>query len=476
MSDESYDVDDIQLFAKQRKVYPRAVAGIYRRRKWIIMSICLALYYFAPFLRWDRGPHAPDQAILIDMVGRRAYFFFIEIWPQEVYYFTAILVFAAIAIIFATSMLGRVWCGYLCFQTIWTDLFLWVENLFQGDRAERIKQDNSPWSINKLWRKLATHISWILIGLFTGGTFVLYFNDAPTLIADFLTGDVSSNVLAFVFGLTASTYIMAGFAREQVCTFMCPYARFQSAMFDEDSLIIAYDKQRGEPRGKHKKGESWDGRGHCIDCTQCVQACPMGIDIRDGLQLQCIACGLCIDACDSVMDKIGMPRGLVRYDTDRNLRNQAPGTIVTKPPKLRLLRPRTFLYSAVLLILGTVILVSLLSRNMVDMRILHDRNPLFVQLSSGEVRNGYFVNILNRELYPQTYRLSISGIDQAKLEIQGSEGDTVTVPPDNTTKVRVFVVSPAKVEDRIEFMMTLTPVDGGDTVTHKTFFVSRGVN
>ena len=465
--------EPIQLFEKQRKIYPKLVEGVYRRRKWILMSICLAIYYLAPFIRWDRGPNAPDQAILIDMVNRRAYWFFIEIWPHEVYYFTAIMVFAAIAIIFATSLLGRVWCGYFCFQTVWTDLFLWVERVMQGDRAERMKLDAAPWSFNKLWRKVGTHLGWLSIGLFTGGAFVLYFNDAPTLVRQVMEGGRSNTVKIFIFGLTGSTYLMAGFAREQVCTYMCPYARFQSAMFDEDSLIISYDAKRGEQRGKHKKGESWEGRGHCIDCTQCVQVCPMGIDIREGLQVECIACGLCIDACDTVMDKIGLPHGLIRYDTERNMREQLPGAIVTKAPKLRLLRPRTILYTLTLLLLGSIILLSLLMRPTLNIHVLHDRNPLFVKMSDGEIRNGYTVNISNRELEPRSYTLTLSGLEGGVLSIQGQEESIVTVAPDNAARYRVFVRAPVQKEARTPFTITLTPHENGKPMTTETFFLSR---
>ena len=250
--DQSTD-DDIQFFAKREKIYPRSVKGRFRTLKWSILTICLAIYYLAPFLRWDRGGNAPDQAILIDLPARRAYFFFIEIWPQEVYILTGVLILAAVSLFFATALFGRVWCGYLCFQTVWTDLFMLVERWIQGDRNARMKMDGGPWNLNKLWRKAATHLAWLFIGLVTAGTFVFYFNDAPTLWHELLHFQAGPKVWGFIAGLTFSTYLMAGIAREQVCTFMCPYARFQSAMFDEDSLIITYDPDRGEPRGKKKK-------------------------------------------------------------------------------------------------------------------------------------------------------------------------------------------------------------------------------
>ncbi|MCB1538827.1 MAG: cytochrome c oxidase accessory protein CcoG, partial [Alphaproteobacteria bacterium] len=271
----------LESFAKQQKVYPKSIWGRFRRLKWAVLALLLGLYYLAPFVRWDRGPNAPGQAILIDMPHRRAYWFWIEIWPQEVYILTGILIVSAVALFFVTSLFGRVWCGYLCPQTVWTDLYIWVEKQIQGDRNARMRLQEGPWTFERIFKTGLTHLIWLLIALMTGGAFVLYFTDAPTLVQNMLHFDVSTTTLGFILGLTFSTYLMAGFAREQVCTYMCPYARFQSAMFDKDTLIIGYDAKRGEPRGSFKKGASWEGRGHCIDCTQCVQVCPMGIDIRN---------------------------------------------------------------------------------------------------------------------------------------------------------------------------------------------------
>jgi cytochrome c oxidase accessory protein FixG len=323
----------IQLFKKQEKIYPKRVWGKFRKAKWAVMISLLAVYYGAPWLRWYRGEHTPDQAILIDMPGRRAYFFGIEIWPQEVYYLTGILILAAVGLFFVTSLFGRVWCGYACPQTVWTDLFVWVERIVQGDRNARKKLDESKWTFEKIRKISLTQLIWLVIALLTGGAWVFYFNDAPTLFDQIIHFDVPWSVGGWILALTGSTYLMAGYAREQVCTYMCPYARFQSAMFDKDTLIIAYDEKRGEPRGKHKAGDSWQGRGHCIDCDSCVVVCPMGIDIRQGLQMECIACGLCVDACDNVMDKIGLPKGLIRYDTESKT-------------KFNPLRPRTFWLAA----------------------------------------------------------------------------------------------------------------------------------
>ncbi|MCK6419180.1 MAG: cytochrome c oxidase accessory protein CcoG [Alphaproteobacteria bacterium] len=434
----------IQFFAKQKRIYPKFVKdGRYRRLKWAAMAVTLAIYYLVPFIRWDRGPHMPDQAVLIDLNHARAYWFFFEIWPQEVYILTGILITAAIALFFITSLFGRVWCGYFCPQTVWTDLFMWVENKIQGDRNARQRLREGPWTWEKTWKLALTHVCWLAIAWCTAGSFVLYFNDAPTLVRSFFEFNVSPIVLMFIVGLTFSTYLMAGYAREQVCTYMCPYARFQSAMFDDNTLIIGYDEARGEPRGKHKKGESWDGRGHCIDCTACVQVCPTGIDIRNGLQMECIACGLCVDACDDIMDKMNLPRGLIRYDTKRHMDLKAKGIF----EQFRIIRPRSIAYAAVILLVCVGMLYALLNRTPLVLQVLHDRNPLFVQLSSGEIRNGYEIHISNRTHDHQTYTLRVSGLEKAHIQVAAAgnaSSDYLYVEAGNVGRFHVFITSNVK--------------------------------
>ncbi|MCB1784265.1 MAG: cytochrome c oxidase accessory protein CcoG [Alphaproteobacteria bacterium] len=459
-------------FKKQEKVYPKRVWGRFRKLKWVAMIVTLGIYYLAPFLRWDRGPNAPDQAILIDLPNRRAYWFFIEIWPQEVYFLTGILVTAAVALFFVTSLYGRVWCGYLCPQTVWTDLFVWVERIVQGDRNARKKLQEGPWTLDKVKKIALTHFIWLIIGWCTAGSFVLYFNDAPTLVQSFFHLDVSPTVLAFIVGLTLSTYIMAGFAREQVCTFMCPYARFQSAMFDPDTLIIGYDEQRGEKRGKHKAGESWEGRGHCIDCTACVQVCPMGIDIRNGLQMECIACGLCVDACDNIMDKVGLPRGLVRYDTERHMKALVKGG----KERFRILRPRTFYYGGLLALVGGIMLYGLLTRAPLELHVLHDRNPLFVRLSSGEIRNGYELKILNKTHEDHNFTITVSGLNDAKLEVR-APGDitpeTLFVGADKVGHYHIFVSAKVEEGNPLPVVFTIRNNENGNTDTYDSVFITR---
>ncbi len=496
----------IQLFAKQQKIYPKRVWGRYRKIKWLVMIVTLGIYYFAPFLRWDRGANAPDQAILIDMPNRRAYFFFIEIWPQEVYYLTGILILAAVALFCVTSLAGRVWCGYFCFQTVWTDLFVWVERLVQGDRNARKKLDESRWSFTKLRKKALTHVIWLLIGLCTGGAWVFYFNDAPTLFEQIMHFDVPMSVMWWIIAFTFTTYLMAGFAREQVCTYMCPYARFQSAMFDRDTLIIGYDAQRGEPRGKGKRtspSHAWlrhhetrsedraslepvslheqeasagNNRkiGDCIDCSLCVQVCPMGIDIRDGLQYECIACGLCIDACNSVMDKIDLPRGLIRYDTTTNQEARDAGAPVASSWS-HILRPRTFYYAAIMALVGGIMLYSLLTRSPLELHILHDRNPLYVLLSDGSIRNGYDVKILNKTHEDKTYTLTLDGIENATLTIQGAghlSPDALPVFADSIGHFRLFITASKPAGGRHTITLRITDRDTQLSHERKSLFVS----
>ncbi len=310
---------DRQLYAARQKIYPRLAHGRFRAVKWIVMAVALAIYYGLPWLRWDRGPDLPDQAVLLDMAHNRFFFFFLEIWPQEFYFVTGLLVLAALTLFLVTSIAGRVWCGYACPQTVWTDLMVAVERLWQGDRNARIRLDKEPWSIRKIFLKAMTHVSWLLIGLVTGGALVFYFRDAPTLAAELATGTAPAIAYLFLGIFAATTYLLGGIAREQVCIYMCPWPRIQGAMTDSHTLLVSYRTERGEPRGPARKGADglvdWSTRGDCIDCKACVVVCPTGIDIRDGSQLECIQCALCIDACNEIMDKIKRPRGLIAYDT-----------------------------------------------------------------------------------------------------------------------------------------------------------------
>lgn len=463
------------LYAVREKVYAKRAFGTFRTVKWIVMAITLGIYYLLPWLRWNRGEHLPDQAVLIDFPNRRFFFFFLEIWPQEFYFVTGLLILAALALFLVTALAGRVWCGYTCPQTVWTDLMIAVERLWQGDRNARMRLDKAPWTFNKVWRKAGTHASWLLIGAVTGGAFVFYFRDAPTLAQEFVTLDAPAIAWIFAGIFTMTTYLLGGIAREQVCTYMCPWPRIQGAMFDHHSLLVSYRDWRGEPRGAHKAGESWEGRGDCIDCKQCVAVCPAGIDIRDGAQLECIQCALCIDACNSIMDKVGRPRGLIAYDTIDNLEAAAKG----KSSPVKLLRPRVLVYVALIAIVGAIMLVALLNRSVLEVNVLRDRNPLFVQLSDGSIRNGYTIKILNKRHESRKFRLGTQNLLGASIRIVGFEKDVdpvIDVVPDDLRALRVYVTVPVQnvqgLNSVTDFDFTVTDLGDGSTTRNDTTFRS----
>lgn len=423
------------LYTKRVQIYPKLAKGTFRNLKWAALVILLGIYYITPWLRWDRGVGQPDQAVLIDFENARFYFFFIEIWPQEVYYITGLLILAALGLFLVTALFGRVWCGYACPQTIWTDLFIHVERFFEGDRNQRMKLDKAPWSVSKIYKKTAKHFVWLLIAAATGGVWILYFHDAPTIARDFFTGHAPMTSYVFAGLLTFTTYALAGFMREQVCTYMCPWPRIQAAMIDEDALNVTYRYDRGEPRGAHKKGATWDGRGDCIDCRQCVAVCPVGIDIRKGLQLECIGCALCIDACNGIMDKVDRPRGLIAYDTDNNVVARQSGG----KSQFKLIRPRTILYAVLFVAVGGIMLNGLLNRSTLDINILRDRQPNYVQLSDGSVQNGYTLKVMNKATEPRQLQLGSIGLPSPVIKVAGQKTLTLTVPADETVAFRVLV-------------------------------------
>jgi cytochrome c oxidase accessory protein FixG len=444
------DADDVPLYAARRAIYPQSVHGTFRRIKWIVLIVTLGIYYFLPFVRWDRGPDAPNQAVLIDFPARRFYFFFIEIWPQEFYYVAGLLILAALILFLMNAVAGRVWCGYLCPQTVWTDLFMAVERLIEGDRRERIAADNAPWTIDKISHKTLKHTLWLLIAWWTGGAWVLYFDDAPTLVRELATFQASATAYISIAVLTFTTYVLAGHMREQVCTYMCPWPRIQAALTDEYALNVTYLLDRGEPRGSLKKVAQLraEGKpaGDCIDCNQCVNVCPTGVDIRKGLQLDCIQCGLCIDACDTVMDKIHRPRGLIRYESEANLEARARG----EAPVRRIVRMRTILYAALICGIGGLMLATLVNRSSEGLAAIHDRNPVFVRLSDGSLRNAYTLRLINKKLYDRSFSVSVSGVPGATLSVvgtdSGSESDVLTIGPDQTREVRVLVTTKDKLD------------------------------
>ena len=438
-----------KLYADHAKIYPATVNGTFRRIKWAILVVGLGIYYFLPFLRWTRAPGQPDQAILLDLPGQRFYFFFVEIWPQEVYYVTGLMILAAFVLFLMNAVAGRIWCGYLCPQTVWTDLYFAVERVFQGERRRQMKRDQGPWTFDKIWRKAATHATWILIAWWTGGAWVLYFADAPTLVKELATFEAPSIAYVWIGILTGTTYLLAGYAREQVCLYMCPWPRIQAALTDEWALNVSYRVDRGEPSGSLKQNDKLRAQGlpagDCVDCGQCVAACPTGVDIREGLQMGCIQCGLCIDACDSVMVKLGKPKRLIGYDTDINIerRERGEGEIY------RLFRARTMIYVVLIVVVAVVMGWRLSTRATLGVNVLHDRNPQFVTNSDGSIRNGYTVRLLNKEPHARDLTLSVAGLPEGhRLEtssIARQDGGTLVfaIEPDQTREVRVQVVVPA---------------------------------
>ncbi|MFT3723299.1 MAG: cytochrome c oxidase accessory protein CcoG [Hyphomonadaceae bacterium] len=438
------DEPPVVLYTRRRQIYPKLVSGQFRSLKWLLMAITLGVYYVLPWLRWDRGAGAPDQAVLADFAGGKFYFFGLEIWPQEVYYITGLLILAAVGLFLVTAVLGRVWCGYFCPQTVWTDLFIVVERFFEGDRNARMKLDKAPWSINKAARKTAKHAVWLVVSFATGGVFILYWHDAPTIAETFFAGQAPATAYVFAALLTATTYALAGTMREQVCTYMCPWPRIQGALVDRDTLGVIYRHERGEPRAPHKKGDAWEGRGDCVDCTQCVVVCPMGIDIRNGPQLECIQCGLCIDACNGVMKKVGRPTGLIAYDTDENVALRKLGK---KARPFRPLRARTVLYAAVFVVTSALMAFGLATRTSLEFSALKDRALPYVQLSNGDIRNAYTLKLVNKRRDMRDLILSVEGLPSARLEIIGESqaqgAPSLSLAPDAVESYRVFVTASA---------------------------------
>ncbi|MEQ9109085.1 MAG: cytochrome c oxidase accessory protein CcoG [Rhodospirillaceae bacterium] len=465
--------DKRSFFKKREPIYPKRVNGTFRRIKWIVMAITLGIYYILPWVRWDRGEGAPNQAVLVDFANSRFYFFFIELWPQEVYYITGLLILAAIGLFLVTALAGRVWCGYTCPQTVWTDLFVWVERAIEGNRNERIRLDKQPWSLSKASKKIFKHIIWLIIAIATGGAWIFYFADAPVLAQQLFNLEAPFTAYVFIGIFAFTTYSLGGLMREQVCIYMCPWPRIQSAMIDDESLAVTYRFDRGEPRAAHKKGASWDGRGDCIDCKQCVAACPMGIDIRDGLQLECIQCALCIDACDDVMAKVDRPLGLIGYDNDLAIQYRQEG----KTMPFRPVRLRTVAYSIILAVVGSIMLYGLITRPLVGLNVLKDRNPTYVALSDGGVRNGYEVKILNKLREEKRYFISIAGLPGATLSavslpISGQGEVMVNVPGDDLRAIKVFVTLPAehRPSGQMPIVFKVSDIKGEITATKESVF------
>jgi cytochrome c oxidase accessory protein FixG len=457
------------LYEARKGVYPKAVDGFFRRLKWGIMAVTLAIYYITPWLRWDRGPYAPDQAVLIDLANRRFYMFQIEIWPHEFYYVVGLLVMAGIGLFLVTSAVGRAWCGYACPQTVWTDLFQHVERYIDGDRNAQTRLERAPWGPQKIAKRLGKWSVWLFIAFWTGGAWIMYFADAPTLVRDFCSGEAAPVAYATVGILTATTFIFGGFMREQVCIYMCPWPRIQTAMMDEKSLLVTYKEWRGEKRGSLKAAQADPvAFGDCIDCNQCVAVCPTGIDIREGPQIGCITCALCIDACDNVMAQIGKPRGLIDYCTlDDAEVEKAGGT--SHPVLKTLFRPRTLIYFGIWVSIGLAMLFTLGQRTRLDLAVQPDRNPVYVRLSDGSIRNNYTLKIRNMETRPRIVDVYVEGLPGAVVWTPAGKREFATqhihfaVEPDAVHKVQLFVAAPAEGPEHSEFTISTIARTGDES-------------
>ncbi len=453
-----------KLYEKRAVVHNKRIDGPFRRFKWLVMVVTLAIYYVTPWIRWDRGPYAPDQAVLVDLANRRFYMFGIEIWPHEFYFVAGLLIMAGIGLFLVTSAVGRAWCGYACPQTVWTDLFQHIDRLFDGDRNARHRLDKAPWTFGKILRRGSKWTVYLLIGLITGGAWILYFADAPTLLREFFAGEAAPVAYGTVAVLTLTTVLLGGFMREQVCVYMCPWPRIQTAMMDEQSLLVTYKDWRGEPRGSIKKAQKNPGAfGDCIDCQQCVQVCPTGIDIREGPQIGCITCALCIDACDRVMKDIGRPRGLIDYATLEDCEREAAGG-KPKSPWRTLFRPRTLVYLMIWGGIGGAMLFALGVRSHTDLTVAPDRNPPFMLMSDGSVRNAYTLKLRNMESRPRDMEISIEGLPGAVMwtesvnRAQAAPTQIVSVPADLVRQVRAYVAVPAGTPSQ-EFSFRVTSLD-----------------
>ncbi|SFR09261.1 cytochrome c oxidase accessory protein CcoG [Poseidonocella sedimentorum] len=464
------------LYAARVPIFPKRVSGTFRRLKWGIMLVTLGIYYLTPWIRWDRGPNLPDQAVLVDIAHSRFYFFWIEIWPHEFYFVAGLLIMAGLGLFLFTSALGRVWCGYTCPQTVWTDLFILVERWIEGDRNARIRLHNAAWDLRKARLRLFKWAVWLLIAMATGGAWVFYFTDAPTLARDLLTASADPIAYTTIAILTATTFVFGGFMREQVCIYMCPWPRIQAAMMDPDTITVAYRDWRGEPRGKHRKSAQSDQLGDCIDCNACVAVCPMGIDIRDGQQMECITCALCIDACDDIMAKVGKPRGLIDYlalsDEPAERAGQPP-----RPVWQHIYRLRTIAYTALWGAIGVGMLYALFIRSDIDLTVAPLRNPTFVVQSDGSVRNIYDVRLRNKLGEARVFRLSLGAETDLDIAVEGSPAQDIEIDADSTRLQRIYITAepgaPAASQDVTELRLWVEDLASGARASRATTFNGR---
>lgn len=483
--------DQLGLYQKRIPIFTRSVKGKFRRFKTTVLVLAYAVYFLLPWLPWTRLD-APDQALLFDLPGRRFLVFGLTVYPQDIIWLALLLFIAAILLFFVTGLVGRAFCGYFCFQTLWTDFFIWIEHRIQGERPSRVRLYRQPWNTEKVVKLGATHGLWLLAAFWTGLTFVAYFTYAPALVSDFFTGQAAAAAYITTAILTVSTYVAAGLMREQICTYVCPYGRFQSVMYEPQTLAVHYDAARGE--GQHGRAAVRAGRGivterrkqpgaapdgaraerretslttgqraladrhaqgfgDCIDCGLCVQVCPAGIDIRDGLQYKCISCGLCIDACNTIMDSFDFPRGLIRYDSEANLAEKAP-----KPARVHWRNLKTIGYGVALLVMSGLLVYSVGSQDSFERAVSQIRQPLYVVLSNGDIRNRYQIRITNKSAETQTYRVTAPGLPSGALDL-GSFSE-IAIRPGHSGLIQASVrLPPARAAQTRRVDLVITPRD-----------------
>ena len=471
--------DVIWLYQAAEKIYPRSVSGRFARLRWVMVAITQLVFYGLPWLAWNGR-----QAVLFDLGARKFYLFGVVLWPQDFIYLTGLLVMCALALFLFTAVAGRLWCGYACPQTVYTEIFLWIERRLEGDRNARMKLDQGPWSIQKLLRKGSKHLAWGAVALLTGFTFVGYFEPIRALPAEILTLSVSGWTLFWMLFYSVATWGNAGFMREQVCKYMCPYARFQSAMFDRDTLTVTYDQGRGEPRGSRPRAAdpAQLSLGSCVDCTLCVQVCPTGIDIRQGLQYECIGCAACVDVCDDVMDRMNYPRGLIRYTTERavNQPSTPPSTRSSTRPTAadrtgsevwdHLLRPRTLIYATILLSVFSLWVAALTVRNPLRVDVIRDRTALARFVEDNWVENVYRLQLMNSDEHPHRFHVSVSGV--SGIRVASSAHIAVDAASNRSVALRIQVPENTEHGHSIPIEIQLTSDDpSSQPVLEKSVFL-----
>jgi cytochrome c oxidase accessory protein FixG len=450
---------EVHLYQKRIPIFVRSVEGKFRSFKTGILVLAYTVFFSLPWVQWDRASSA-DQAILFDLAAKRFYIFDLVVYPQDIFWLSMLLFIAATLLFFVTGLVGRAWCGYFCFQTLWTDMFMLIEHMIQGERPARMRLNKQPWNLEKVLKVGSSHFFMVLVSFWTGITFAAYFAYAPQLLHDFFTGQAAEAAYITVVTLTITTYVAGGIAREQICNYICPYSRFQSVMYEQDTLAVSYDTRRGEGtagRSLPKEGlrtreeRQAQGHGDCIDCGFCVQVCPTGIDIRNGLQYQCISCGLCIDACNNIMDSVGFPRGLIRYDSERNLKSETPAK-----PHLEWKRLKVLGYAVALIVMIGALMYNIGTRSDAEVRVEKIRQPLFVKLSDGSVRNRYQVHIVNKTELEETYKVEVRGIPADALDLGAVTTIRVRAGKDLVLNAKVDLPE-ATAEHTREFEFIVTP-------------------